>query len=209
VPYWVFLSGIFGFMFFVIFVPRVAGIFANRRVTARMRLLGALAAKPPRTAGGPARCRHCDAPLFVATGDVLAVCSFCGAENAVQLRTTLVAAVTKSARKLATTVKEAAATDQSQKRERRRLLVRELVRYAWPTAFFFAAFATVDVPTWGPILCSIAGLLLIGLVVWSGIRNAKQNDAEERRAGNDVPGWVAAVGPILVWWLFIRGPTGL
>jgi uncharacterized Zn finger protein (UPF0148 family) len=206
VPYWITISFMFGLLFVCVFVPRVLGIYANRRTTSRVRLLAGLAAKPPRTKGGPALCRRCGAPLFVATGELVSTCSYCSTENAVQLRTEVVAAVRRSATRLAKTVAEAAASDRAEKQRTRRLLLHELFRYVWPTVIFAAAFMTIDIPVYGPVLVSVSGLLLIGLVIRSLAR--APSDSAERRAGNDMPGWVAALGPLIVWFLFVKLPLG-
>ena len=55
------------------------------RVDARRDLQVALASKPPKTEGGPARCRHCDAALVFAAGALGTRCEHCGADNLVQV----------------------------------------------------------------------------------------------------------------------------
>lgn len=57
----------------------------GERLDARSDLQAALASKPPKTEGGPARCRHCDAKLVFAPGALGARCTFCGADNLVQV----------------------------------------------------------------------------------------------------------------------------
>jgi hypothetical protein len=197
-------------LFVVVFVPRVLGIYANRRASGRMRLVAALAARPPKTAGGPALCRSCGAPVHVVAGELIAVCPYCGTENAVHIQTELADAAVKSARRLASTVAEVAAIDRKERRSVRIQLVRELVRYLWPTVVFGAAFALADNKKYGAIAVVVAGLLLIALPIISAVRAGKhKSDETDRRAGNDVPGWVAALGPILVWGFFIYGPRFL
>jgi predicted RNA-binding Zn-ribbon protein involved in translation (DUF1610 family) len=57
----------------------------GERVDARRDLQAMLAAKPPETDGGPARCRHCSAPLDVKPGALGMRCPYCGADNLVVL----------------------------------------------------------------------------------------------------------------------------
>lgn len=242
-PFWITVTMMFSIVFVVIFVPRAFGIYANRRATARMRLLAALAAAPPKTEGGPALCRHCGAPLFVQRGELLAVCAYCATENAVELRTKLVAAAGKAAHDLAASVKDAAFTDRKERRRTRILLVVDFVWYLFVIAFYDIAFSFGDKPG-GTVLIVFAALGLIALPFLSAIvhgyfmeepadesaveppqdtrkrRRGKQaaparpahrdvlDEAAARRAGNDVPGWVAAIGPVVVWYLFTHLPVG-
>lgn len=209
VPFWILCLFGFSLVLVLVFVPRALGIYANRRATARMRLTAALAAKPPKTAGGPAECRSCGAPLHVATDELVVVCPYCGTENAVQIRTELAASAQKSARRLASTVAEVAAIDRGERRKVRIELVRELIRYVVITGVFGTAFALSDNKKYGTIAVVVAGLLLIALPIISLARKDKHNDEAERKSGNDVPGWVALLGPILVWGFFIYGPRFL
>lgn len=207
VPPWIPLTFAVALLLVLVFLPRVLGIYANRRASARRQLLSALAAKPPATPRGPARCRACSAPLSVEAGKLLAVCAYCGTENALRLQTTLVAAVASSARRLARTVEQVAEIDRAEKRHTRVQLLRELFRYVWPTAIFASALIFTDQPTIGPILTSLAALLLIGLALLSLARSVPgKGEAQQRRTSNDVPGWVAALGPVLVWSFYIWGP---
>jgi len=59
----------------------------GERVDARRDLQAALAAKPPETPGGPARCRQCSAPIEVPTGAFGVRCPYCGADNLTQVPT--------------------------------------------------------------------------------------------------------------------------
>jgi uncharacterized Zn finger protein (UPF0148 family) len=209
VPLWITVTFMFTVVFVVTFLPRMLGIYANRRVTARMKLLAALAARPAKTAGGPALCRQCGAPLFVEAGNLLAVCDYCGTQNAVQLRTSLVAAAGKASRSLAASVKDAAATDRRERRSTQVRLLRDLAWHGGWVAFFALAFALIDRPFWGKLMPVLAGLALIALPIISMSRaKGRFDDTKERRGGNDVPGWVAMVGPLLVWFVFIYGPRG-
>ena len=242
-PYWFQVACWFSIAFVVILVPRLLGIYANRRTTARVRLLAALAATPPKTEGGPALCRHCGAPLFVARGELLAVCAYCATQNAVELQTKLVAAAGQAAHAVAASVKDAAITDRKERHRTRKLLALDFVWYLLVFAFYDVAFTVGDKPGWGTLMIVLAALGLIALPFLSAIvhgylaaevadtppgqppdtrkpgggkqapapRRAHQDAMDEaaaRRAGNDVPGWVAAVGPIVVWYLFTHLPVG-
>lgn len=57
----------------------------GERVDARRDLQAALASKPPRTDGGPACCRNCDAALVVPAGALGVRCAACGADNLVRV----------------------------------------------------------------------------------------------------------------------------
>jgi LSD1 subclass zinc finger protein len=57
----------------------------GERIDARRDLQAALACKPPKTEGGPGLCRHCDAPLTIAPGALGVRCTFCGADNLLQV----------------------------------------------------------------------------------------------------------------------------
>jgi uncharacterized Zn finger protein (UPF0148 family) len=198
-PYWLFIACIFGLLFVILFIPRVLGVMANRRITDRVRLLAALAAKPPRTAGGPASCRSCGAPLFVETDALIARCAYCGTDNAVQLRTKVASAALKGASHLAATVMEAAKTDRANRRRTRVLLLKELWRYLWPLAIFGVLFGMGD--SFGPWPSVICGLFLIGFFIYALARSGKTDDAQDRRSGNDAPEWITYVGPFVVLFL--------
>ena len=215
VPMWIMCTFMFSIVFVVIFVPRTLGIYANRRMTARMRVLAALAASPPKTQGGPSLCRHCGSPLFIESGSLLAVCAYCGTENAVQLRTQLVVAAGKAAQHLAATVQAAAATDRKERARTRGHVLRDLVWYLAFVALFDVAFSFGDVPGWGTALTVVAALTLIALPFLSGFRREREDrrdsadgtdEAALRRQGNDVPGWVAVLGPLIVWVVFHYAP---
>jgi len=207
-PFWITVTTLFGIVFVVIFLPRMVGIYANRRVSARTRLLAALAAKPAATEGGPALCRTCGAPLFVETGSLVAVCSYCATQNAIRLRTSLVAKAGKAAHDLAASVKDAAATDRTERRRTRLLLLRAFAGYVAIIGFYAYAFSVSDHGGWGTFMLVLASLLLIALPFVSPLITGAALDADERRSGNDVPGWVAMIGPVLVWIVFVYGPRG-
>jgi DNA-directed RNA polymerase subunit RPC12/RpoP len=77
----------------------------GERVDARRDLQAMLAAKPPRTEGGAARCRKCDAPLEVTAGTLGTRCPYCGADNLLVLPTSWIARARKSDVELRLTTK--------------------------------------------------------------------------------------------------------
>lgn len=83
----------------------------------------ALTCKPPELKGGPARCRECDGPLYVAPGALSATCGYCGADN-------LVANIAGAARRLHTALREQLRTladAVAALRTRRRLIIAGVV----------------------------------------------------------------------------------
>lgn len=76
----------------------------GERVDARRDLQAMLAAKPPETEGGPARCRQCSAPLDVTPGALGARCPYCGADNLVVLPPEWIAKAKSMASELRLTV---------------------------------------------------------------------------------------------------------
>lgn len=66
---------------------------SRKRTVSRGSLQAALAAAPPKSAGGPAQCRLCGAALAVAPGALGARCDYCGADNLVQIPAEWVAKV--------------------------------------------------------------------------------------------------------------------
>lgn len=113
------------------------GLF-GARLDARRELQAALAAKPPRHAGGPTTCRHCSAPLEVAGGALAVRCESCGADNLVRLPARWVAQAKKTAAKLRLTVKAAHERDLE---GRRRLRAAALKRV--PVMLAVLAFASL------------------------------------------------------------------
>jgi len=65
---------------------------SRKRSVSRMGLQVALAAAPPRSAGGPARCRRCGAALAVAKGTLGVRCPYCQADNLVAIPPAWIAA---------------------------------------------------------------------------------------------------------------------
>lgn len=208
VPFGYMVAIICGLMLVIAFIPRALGVYANRRVTARGQLLASLAAHPPEVAGGAATCRMCGAPLAVATNAIVATCSYCHAENAVALETTTVASAKKIAGKIAKTIVEAAAHDRAERRATLHMLAKEAGRYTWRTLLLGTGFllGSQETPdhksTTVGVIAIVATVLLFIFFIFRSAKFA--SDAAERRAGNDVPGWVGIVGPIVAAWLLFK-----
>ncbi len=108
-------------------VPAYLAAYGGRRVTARRHLLAALAARPPTSPGGPARCRGCGAPLTVEADALVARCLYCRAENAVRLTAGELASRQRSTEKIGATMQQAAARDQQERQTTRD----EIRRRSW------------------------------------------------------------------------------
>ncbi|HEX4447699.1 MAG TPA: hypothetical protein VH044_13210 [Polyangiaceae bacterium] len=206
---------IFLTLFAFAFLPRSIGIYANRSAGGRRLLLAGLAAKPPGLPGGPAGCRECGAPLEIPAGAIVARCVYCGAENAVEVRTPFLVRSRKAARAAARTIEEAAAIDRRERAATRRIFVRELGRYVLLTSLFgglFGVFMWDDArvtalgddsaPAYG-ISALVIGTLLLIVVMLRSVGSDKREDeqAKLRRVDNGLPGWVRVVGPIGFWVL--------
>jgi phage FluMu protein Com len=192
-----------GSLFVFVFVPRVLGVYANRRVADRGRLLAALAARPPTVPGAASQCRMCGAPLAVEPDKILAICSYCRAENAVHLETKLVTDTGAGTVTIGREASTALTRDREERRATRHLLAHELGRYVLRTVLIGGAFVLgcQEDANRQPTTLSIIGLVAaLGLFVFFLIRSmmTPDEDAHERRAGNDIPGWVGVVGPIVV-----------
>jgi len=188
-------------LFVVALVPRALGIYANRVATGRQRLLAALAATPPATPGGPARCRRCGAPLAVVPGELVAVCSYCHTENAVQLSTKLVVATTAAVKQLGNTVRDVAVRDREQRHDTRHKLVVTTGNYAIRTVLFGTAFALTGqskedgTPTTVGIIAVLSTVALAFYFIITSLMH-HDDDTHDRTEGNDVPEWVGVVGPL-------------
>jgi hypothetical protein len=144
----------------------------------------------------------CGAPLSVEPDRILAVCSYCHAENAVHLDTQLVAKAGAIAQTIGREVSDAAASDRTARSGTRRKLLHELLRYFIRTASLGTAFALgcQETPERTPTTLGIIGLIAtVALFFLFLIRSLghKDPDAAERRASNDVPAWVGIVGPLV------------
>jgi hypothetical protein len=193
---------LFTILFVFAFVPRALGVYSNRRVADRSRLLAALAAKPPNVPGAAAQCRMCGAPLAVEPDKILAVCSYCRAENAVHIQTTLVTHAHEVAHAIGREVSAAAKINAHERAETRRKLAHELGRYVFRTVLLGGAFTLgcQEDADRNPTTLGIIGLMMtLFLFMFFLIRSlmTPDEDAKERRVANDVPPWVGVVGPIV------------
>jgi DNA-directed RNA polymerase subunit RPC12/RpoP len=128
------IVGLMGAQFYLMaIVPSFLLIYGGRRVTARARLVAALAAKPPTTPGGPASCRACGAPLERAADEHVARCLYCRAENALIAPEAHLKAARGVVARIATTVAGAVAQDVEERRATRRKLGRGLWTVTWKT----------------------------------------------------------------------------
>ena len=110
----------------------------GERVGARRDLQAALAAKPPESPGGPARCRHCSAPISVPSGALGVRCSYCGADNLVRVAP----AWTRRAKKVAADLQMSTATARAHAAEGRRRVLRAAM-WRLPIAIGVTLFAVL------------------------------------------------------------------
>jgi predicted RNA-binding Zn-ribbon protein involved in translation (DUF1610 family) len=195
-------------MLVIAFVPRAFGVYANRRATARGKLVAALMARPPETPGGPATCRACGAPLAVAPNAIVATCSYCGVESALVVDAGVAASADNVVRNLGKTMVDAAKIDRDERRGTLHMLARELGRYTFRTVLLGIGFALGAQETPDKKSTPLAIVALVATVllfIFFIFRSAGQSDdAKARRAGNDVPDWVGIVGPLVMAWLMFK-----
>jgi predicted RNA-binding Zn-ribbon protein involved in translation (DUF1610 family) len=190
------------------FVPRAFGVYANRRATARSKLVAALSARPPETPGGPSTCRGCGAPLAVAPNAIVAICSYCGVESALVVDAGVADKAERIVRDLGTTMVDAAKIDRAERRGTLHMLARELGRYTFRTVLLGIGFAlgsqeTADKKSTPLSIVALVATVL--LFIFFIIRSANApDDAKERREGNDIPSWVGIVGPLVMAWLMFK-----
>jgi uncharacterized Zn finger protein (UPF0148 family) len=210
VPFGYMVAMMFAILLVVAFIPRAFGVYANRRVTGRSRLLAALRAHQPNVAGAAAECRTCGAPLAVVPDAIVATCSYCGSENAVVIETAIAETAQGVVRNLGATMAEAAEQDRVERRATLRLLGKELARYTFRTILLGGLFllGTEETPDHKSTKLGIAAMVAFVFVVFAFIfrsaRFMKTDDAEARRAGNDVPSWVGIVGPIVMAYVIFK-----
>ena len=209
VPFGIVVVFIVGALFLCAFVPRALGVYANRRVTDRTKLLAALAARPPKVPGAAATCRSCGAPLAVEKDAIVAVCSYCGTQNAVHLETNIAVETRAVSAAVGHEMRDALAQDTQDRAATRRLLFHELRRYTLRTVLLGVGFylggsenADGTSTTVGVVAIVATTLLFIYFILSSGLHH--DEDADDRRAGNDVPGWVSWVGPLVAMMLLFR-----
>jgi DNA-directed RNA polymerase subunit RPC12/RpoP len=196
----------------LLFVPRAIGVYANRRASARMILVEGLAAKLPKTPGGPSTCRLCGAPLEIVPDARVCDCLYCAGQNAVRIRTKLLAGMRKAVASLGKTVEDALRVDDAERKETRKKLRSELLRYVIRivvllTLFTLAGSAEKEEGApfgmQGSSVSLVGGAAIVGLVLcvffflYRSMKGAGEDDGPQRRAGNPAPEWVRFVGPVV------------
>jgi predicted RNA-binding Zn-ribbon protein involved in translation (DUF1610 family) len=208
-PFWVVIVVAAAALLVMVFIPRVMGVYANRRATGRATLVTALAAHLPKMPGGPSTCRSCGAALEFGADATVVRCVYCGTENAVRIRTQLLEQTEKKVRSLSRSIQNAVTSDAVERSRTRTLLLRELGRYVLRTTILAGLFGveayTLDQANQNgssPTIGILAAVALVVVVIFFIFRSATaQDDADERRAGNPAPAWISVVGPIVFWVL--------
>lgn len=99
------LLGVFVVVFLL--VPLALGYYARRMIAVRTKLQQEFASKPSARPGGPATCRHCDAPLDVPAGALGVRCLYCGTDNLVAVSAAVAKATAASANKSSKAIDDA------------------------------------------------------------------------------------------------------
>jgi uncharacterized Zn finger protein (UPF0148 family) len=218
VPFGYMVAMMFGILLVMAFIPRAFGVYANRRVADRSRLLGALSARQPKVAGAAAECRGCGAPLAVAPNAIVSMCGYCGTENAVKVETSVAESAKSVVKNLGTTMADAAKQDRAERRATLKLLGKELFRYVFRTVVLGVLFVLGSQEKRDPdsildpgphsttlgIVSLCAFLLMVFVFIFRSGKYAKTDDGKERREGNDVPDWVGWVGPLVIAYLLFK-----
>lgn len=205
----------------LLFIPRALGVYGNRRASGRMMLVQALAAKLPTTPGGPSMCRVCGAPLEIQENASVCACIYCGAENAVRIRTTLLVRTHQVVAALGNSVADALRIDDAERKETRAKLRSELARYVIRITVLCGLFGLTgrskeDEDSFGmhhastaTYVSAAAMIALVGSVIFFIYRSVsakRDDDGPQRRAANPAPEWVRFVGPViflvLIWVVF-------
>jgi DNA-directed RNA polymerase subunit RPC12/RpoP len=200
----------------LLFIPRALGVYANRRASGRLILVQGLAAKLPSTPGGPSTCRVCGAPLEIRENARVCDCIYCGAENAVRIRSKLLARTQKAVVARGETVADALRTDGAERKETRAKLWSELGRYVIRIVTLCGLFGLTGLSdrhegsqgmreaSTATYVSAAAVVALVGCIFFFIYRSMKANgddDGPQRRAGNPAPEWVRVVGPIVFLFL--------
>jgi len=215
VPSWEVYLLASAFVFVLVSVPRVVGIYADRRAAGRIRLLAGLQARAPSTPGGPALCRICGAPLEVARNALVAHCLYCETDNAIEVRTPLRDATRHAVSEVGHALRDAVSLDRKERRALLRTLLSELKRYSLRALGFAVPVCiwgwdydryekTGETPGWGLFSLIFLTFYLIIMMLNSGGRK-KPAWAPDRLSGNDVPEWVGWAGPLLFWAVVYTG----
>ncbi len=125
-------TGIGVILYATLAIPLAVGVYGNRRTSGRRRLQASLAALPSDRAGGPVRCRSCEAPLDVRGGELGLACVYCGADNLVRMPGEWVAGLRRKVGELDARIETIGREDREMKTKERRSLRRHL---AWPLVF--------------------------------------------------------------------------
>jgi DNA-directed RNA polymerase subunit RPC12/RpoP len=200
----------------LLFVPRALGVYANRRASGRLMLVQGLAAKLPAQPGGPSTCRVCGAPLEIPENARVCDCIHCGAQNAVRIRSKLLARTEKAVAARSETVADALRIDDAERKETRAKLGSELGRYVIRIVTMCGLFGLIGsshshedsfgMPetSTASYVSAAAVVALVGCTfffIYRSIKATGDDDGPQRRAGNPAPGWVRVVGPMVFLFL--------
>lgn len=116
----------------------------HKRVVSLGGLQAALAAAPPSSPGGPARCRTCGAALGVAPGALGARCDYCHADNLVQIPPDWVRRASQLARSVARATDDAVRAEREARSKLRWSLFWRLVLGGGPVALLMVGFASAS-----------------------------------------------------------------
>jgi len=119
---------------------------SRKRVASRAGLQVALAAAPPESEGGPARCRRCGAALTVAPGVLGARCDYCHADNLVAIPPAWIAATHHLVRSISVEENAALKADAEARRSLRWSLFWRLLLGGMLLAFPLALMLQPDNP---------------------------------------------------------------
>lgn len=211
-PMWVMMAGIAGTMVVTVFVPRVFGVYANRRASGRAILVSALAARAPEIEGGPTLCRECGAPLEFKHERVV-VCLYCRTENAVRVRSRLLQRSKEVVGMLAQSVKDAAEIDARERQATRRLFFHELFRYVFRTVVltvllsgFMMEKEDKTLTTAGAVM-GVCGVGAFFVFLFRSLGGKKVDD--KRPDANPAPYWITYVAPFAFYALLSFVPRML
>jgi predicted RNA-binding Zn-ribbon protein involved in translation (DUF1610 family) len=165
---------------------------------------------------GPSTCRVCGAPLEIRENARVCDCIYCGAENAVRIRSKLLARTQKAVVARGETVADALRTDGAERKETRAKLWSELGRYVIRIVTLCGLFGLTGLSdrhegsqgmreaSTATYVSAAAVVALVGCIFFFIYRSMKANgddDGPQRRAGNPAPEWVRVVGPIVFLFL--------
>ena len=209
-PWWeIYLCAAMIFFVFAL-LPRVIGVYANRRATGRAQLAcGSARSRAVHAGRSPALCRNCGAPLEVAKDALVAHCLYCETDNVIEVRMPLRVATRHAVAEVGHALDDAVSLERKNRRALRRTLLSELRRYAVRAVCFVVPICvwgwdydrsekTGQTPGWGLFSLVFVTIYLISLFLVSGGRK-KTERAPDAFSGNDVPEWVGLAGPVALW----------